>query len=76
MDRLLEILSEIKDDIDFQNEDALIDDELIDSVELTAIISEIEDAFDIEIGMEDIIPENFNNIEAMWDMIKRLGGRG
>ncbi len=72
MDQLIDILSEIKEDIDFQNEDSLIDDELIDSVDLTAIISELEDAFDIEIGMEEVTPENFNNIEAMWDMIERL----
>ncbi len=72
MDKILEILNEINDSIDYENEDALIDDELIDSVDLTGLISELEDAFDVEIGMEEIIPENFNSVEAMWDMIQRL----
>ena len=72
MDRLLEILREINDNIDYENEDALIDDELIDSVDLTGIIAELEDEYDIEVGMEEITPENFNNIDAIWKMVKRL----
>jgi len=72
MEKILEILNEINDSIDYENEDALIDDELIDSVDLTGLISELEDAFDVEIGMEEIIPENFNSVEAMWEMIQRL----
>ncbi len=72
MDELLRILSEIKEGVDFETEDALVDDEIIDSLDLTAIISELEDAFDIEIGMEEVTPENFNSAEAMWDMIERL----
>lgn len=72
MDKLLEILKEVNDNIDYENESQLIDDEIIDSVDLTGIIAELEDAFNIEVGMEDIIPENFNNIEAMWEMIQRL----
>lgn len=72
MDELLRILSEIKEGVDFETEDALVDDEIIDSLDLTAIISELEDAFDIEIGMEEVTPENFNSAKAMWDMIERL----
>lgn len=74
MDTLINILKEVNDNIDYENEGALIDDELIDSVDLTGIIAEIEDAFDIEIGMEEIIPENFNSVESMWAMIQRLKG--
>ncbi len=72
MDKLIRILSEIREGVDYQNEKALIDDEIIDSVDLTAIIAELEDAFDVVIGMEDITPENFNSVDAMWDMIERL----
>lgn len=72
MDKLLEILNEIKDTVDWENESAIIDDELIDSIDLTGLISEIEDAFDVEIGMDEIIPENFNSVEAMMNMISRL----
>lgn len=72
MEELLRILKEANDKIDYENEKALIDKGLIDSLELMEIISEIEDTFDVEIGMEEIIPENFNSAEAMYALIERL----
>lgn len=72
MDKVLEILREADSKIDFENQKALIDDGLIDSLELMEIISELEDAFDVEIGMEEIIPENFNSAEAMYALVSRL----
>ena len=72
MEQLLEILKEMNDTIDYESEKALIDGEIIDSLDLMELISEMEEAFDITIEMEDIIPENFNSAEAMWELITRL----
>ena len=73
MDKLLEILEDIHPGVDYEAETGLIDGEIIDSVELMQIITEIEDNFDISIDMEDIIPENFNSAASMMELIKRLG---
>lgn len=72
MEKLLEILKSINDTVDFEAQTALIDDEIIESLELMELISEMEDAFDISIEMEDIIPDNFNTVEAMWALVSRL----
>ncbi len=72
MEELLKILNSYNEDVDFMTAERIIDDELIDSIDVTALISELEDTFDIEIGMEDIIPDNFNTAAAMWKMILRL----
>lgn len=72
MEKLLEILSEIRPDIDFATEDGLIDNGLLDSLNIMAIVSEITDAFDIVVSPADIIPDNFNSAQALWDMIQRL----
>ncbi|MGN0038353.1 MAG: acyl carrier protein [Coriobacteriales bacterium] len=74
MDQLLELLKDINEDVDFTAQTAIIDDEVIDSLDLTGLIADMEDAFDIEIGMNDIVPENFNTVDAMWAMIQRLQG--
>ena len=74
MDQLLELLKDVNEDVDFTNQTAIIDDEVIDSLDLTGLIADIEDTFDIEIGMNDIVPENFNTVDAMWAMIQRLQG--
>lgn len=72
MEQLLDILREMNDTIDYESEKALIDGEIIDSLDLMELISEMEEVFDITIEMEDIIPENFNSAEAMWELITRL----
>ena len=74
MDQLLELLKDVNEDVDFTAQNAIIDDEVIDSLDLTGLIADIEDSFDIEIGMNDIVPENFNTVDAMWAMIQRLQG--
>ena len=68
---LLETLWEIKDDVDFENETALIDDGLIVSLALTQIIAALDDAFDIRIVTGDIEPENFNSADAMLELVHR-----
>lgn len=74
MEQLLEILSEVNPDIDFENCKTLIDDGLLDSFAILEIVAEINDAFDVEITAPEIIPENFNSAKALWAMIQRLQG--
>ena len=72
MEQLLEILKDIQPDVDYENCTTLIDDELLDSFAILSIVSELEDAFDVEITPVDIIPENFNSAQALWEMVRRL----
>ena len=72
MDELLEILNDINPDVDSETEDRLIDGKIYDSFSIITLISNISDAFDIELGPEHLIPENFNSAKAMWSMIQKL----
>lgn len=72
MERIIELLTEIKEDIDYENETALIDDELLDSFDILQIISALDDEFDISIPAAMIIPQNFNSVEALWNMVQEL----
>lgn len=72
MEQLLEILEEIDESIDWKNEEALIDDHVLDSLSVVSLIAELEEQFDIEIEAAEIIPRNFNSAGAMWEMITRL----
>ena len=72
MEELLEILNDLNPDIDYATEDKLIDNKCYDSFKIITLISAISDTFDIELGPEHLIPENFNSAGAMWDMIRRL----
>lgn len=74
MDEILEILGEVRPDVDFENEKLLIDDGILDSFDIITIVSEFNEAFDVDIDVEDLEPENFNTIEAMKELIDRLQG--
>ena len=72
MEELLELLEDIKPTVDFRTCTGLIDDGYLDSFDILSIVSELNDAFGIEISPVDIIPENFNSAQALWDMVERL----
>ena len=76
MEQVLEILSEIQPVVDYEPCTTLIDDEWLDSFAILSIVSELEEAFDIGITPADIVPENFNSAEALYQMVKRLQEEG
>lgn len=72
MERLLELLKEIKPEVEFEGNEHLIDNEELDSLSIVEVVSAIDDEFDVQIGVNDIVPENFNSVEAMWNLVQRL----
>lgn len=72
MEQLLEILKGIRPDVDFENEIALIDDGILDSFDVVSIISELDDAFDVQIRITELDPDNFNSAEALWKLVQEL----
>ncbi len=74
MNELIEILEEILPGVDYENCTTLIDDQILDSFGILQLVSEIEDAFDVEIAPSELVAENFNSAKALWSMITRLKG--
>lgn len=74
MEKLMNILKEIDDSIDYEKEKALIDGRIMDSFGVITLVSELEDAYGIEIGASEMTPDNFNSAEAIYNMVIRLQG--
>ncbi len=72
MEKILEILKGVRSDIDFENETALIDNNVLDSFDIVSIVTELCEAYDVTITAEDMEPENFNSAEAMLRLVERL----
>lgn len=72
MQELMEILEGLRPDIDFENEKSLVTDRLLESFDIINLVSEIDDEFDVKIKPADLVPENFDSVEAMWALIQRL----
>ena len=69
MEKLIEILKEIRPNINVDST-SLVDDGELDSFDIVTLVSEIIDAFNIELNVDDIIPDNFNSVEAILKLIE------
>lgn len=72
LERLIEILEDIQPAADYETCTTLIADHILDSMAIIALVAEIEEEFDITIPTVEIIPDNFNSAQAMFDMITRI----
>lgn len=72
MEELLDILRELHPDVDFENEEHLIDRAVLDSMDIVTLITEIGEEFDVTITAADIVPDNFNSAKALYALIRRL----
>lgn len=70
-EKLLEIFEEIRPDVELEKEKRLITDSILDSFDIISLVTSINDAFDIELHVGDLIPDNFNSIEGMLALIER-----
>ena len=71
MQKLLAILRDVNEDVNFENETALVDEGGIDSFDINIIITALDEVYDIHIEVGDIEPENFNSAEAILATVKR-----
>ena len=72
MNEIIEILSDLHPDIDFETAKNLVDNKILDSFDIVALVGELNDAFDIEIKPNNLVPDNFNSAEAMMALIEQL----
>ena len=69
MNELIEILENLHPEVDFETCTTLIDDKILDSFDIISVISEINEEFDVVIPAEEIIPENFNSAQALYELV-------
>ena len=69
---LLSILGDLHPEIDFENEDALVTDGVLDSFDIVSLVAEINSEFDITVGIDELEPENFDSVDAMEKLVESL----
>lgn len=74
MDKIYEILNDLRPEFDFKESKNFIEDGLLDSFDIVTLVSEIEEKFDIMIDALDIVPEKFESVDAIAELIKKNGG--
>lgn len=72
MEKIIEIMQGIKPGFEFEGRTDLIDSGDFDSFDIIQLVSELNTAFDIDVPVEEIVPENFNSLEAVCQLVNRL----
>ena len=72
MDEILTILQDLHPDVDFESCDTLIDDGILDSFDIVALVGELNAQFSIAIGVDELEPENFDTVDAIQALVSRL----
>ena len=71
-EQLMELPEEIRPDVDWEGEKQLITDGVLDSFDIVSMVTAMNDEFDIEIEVGNLVPDNFNSIEGMMALIEKL----
>ena len=70
MEELENILNEIKPGVDFKSNTKLIDDEILTSFDIMTLVGEIADKFNVNLGIADLIPDNFQSMASIYNLIQ------
>ena len=69
---ILGLLQELHEDVDYEAEEKMVDDKVLDSFDLVTLVTELNETFDVEVTARDFVPENFNSLDSLTAMIERL----
>lgn len=72
--QIIEVLSSVRTDINYLEEMNLINGNHLDSLDIISIVTALEETFNVEIEIDEIIPENFNSYETIMKLISTKVG--
>ena len=70
-EKILEILQDLRPELDFTESNDFIGDGYLDSFDMIGLVSALDKEFGISILGEDIIPENFANLESIINIVNK-----
>lgn len=75
MEKVYEILADLRPEFDFHDSKNFIEEGLLDSFDIVSLVTELEDRFSIVIDALDIVPENFASVDSIIALVEKSGGK-
>lgn len=69
---IIEVLNEVKVGVDYEKEGKLITDGILTSFDIIMLVSLLNNKFGVEIGVMDLVPENFESVNTIEILINNL----
>lgn len=74
-EKIYKMLEEIRPEFNFRQSNNFVEDGYLDSFDVVTIVSEIESEFGIIIDGLDVLPENFETVSSICELIRQNGGK-
>lgn len=71
-EKIIAILSELRPEFDFSDGTLdFVEEGMLDSFDIVSLVDSIEETFGVAISGMDVLPENFNSVDAIIATIER-----
>jgi len=71
MNKINEVLKEIRPEFDFTASKDFIEDGMLDSLDVITLVCQLDKTFGISIAGIDIVPENFQNLTSIEVLLRK-----
>ena len=71
-DTIISLIEDLRPDVDAATETALVTGNVPESFDIVSLVNALQDEFEIEITPKELVPENFDSVDALVDMVERL----
>ena len=75
MEIIIDILNQIRPEIDFSKSSNYVEEGILDSLDIIRLVAELDEKFAISISGSEIIPENFKTIESIKALVQKSDGK-
>lgn len=70
---IINLIKEISPYVEIALDTQLLEEEILDSVSILILVTEIEEKYQIEIPMEEVNPNNFASVRSIIELLISLG---
>lgn len=70
-EKIMEILSGLRPECDFENSENFIEEGLLDSMDIVALVDSVEEEYGITIPGTAISAKNFSNLDSIVELIEK-----
>lgn len=70
-EKILAILQDVRPEFDFTDSENFVEDGYLDSFDVVTVVSELEKEFGIIVSGLEVLPENFETIASICELIER-----
>ena len=71
--KIIEILTELRPEFDFNQNVDFIEEGMLDSFDVVTLVTTLDETFGISIDGVDILPENFSSVERIETLLMKNG---